>query len=574
MSFFKTSSWFFLAKVNWANAFFWLASFFIVGFGQPAWSPVVSIGASFFGYALFWKAIAKVDSKKKRFLHGAVWFALAEAIHLSWMTATRYHGFYILVVYLAVLIWMGSQFGVLCACMKKEISFFHVCALASFWTLLEYSRLFVLCGFIFNPVGLALSSYPILAVSASVVGVYGLSFLVIFINLLAYKFLQAPIFRNVRNYTVIVVLLLACGISHVFFHKKWAKETGQHIEVALVQTGLKPEQKIPMRGQEEEFISPFYQWTNVFSFLECKVTKALNLIVLPEASVPFGAKEYIYMLDDVKFVLKTQLVQDYESYFPSLIEPFAKKNEEGDWQVSNSFWLQTLANFYTCEVLAGLDDYDKDIRKGYNAAFFYSSFEPDKICRYEKRKLVPLAEYLPIKSLEALVAKYGITGFAEHGKKAIIFGKKIRYSPSICYEECFPQMMKEGKEMKADVYVNLTNDGWFYPSKLPRQHLYHARVRAIENGVAILRSCNTGVTAGINSLGEIVGSLEDDKKNHQDIQDVLMLSLNYYNYPTIYTQLGDYLIVSLSFLFLLSAALSRRGAVFNFKRIKEKNIPS
>ncbi len=80
-------------------------------------------------------------------------------------------------------------------------------------------------------------------------------------------------------------------------------------------------------------------------------------------------------------------------------------------------------------------------------------------------------------------------------------------SPSICYEETFPEIMHSAKKKRAGLFVNLTNDNYFPNTQLHAQHFFHARLRAVENGIPLARACNTGVTAVVDCFGRKIASL-------------------------------------------------------------------
>ena len=119
-------------------------------------------------------------------------------------------------------------------------------------------------------------------------------------------------------------------------------------------------------------------------------------------------------------------------------------------------------------------------------------------------------------------------------------------SLSVCYEECFPHIMREGRQKGAQLFVNVTNDGWYPYSRLPEQHFIHGRMRAIENGVPLLRACNTGVTAGVDSLGRTIARFENSEGNFELEKGALYIPLNLYSFSTLYTFWGDVLILILS----------------------------
>src|ERR1700755_854722 len=82
-----------------------------------------------------------------------------------------------------------------------------------------------------------------------------------------------------------------------------------------------------------------------------------------------------------------------------------------------------------------------------------------------------------------------------------------RALPLICYEAIFPGDLATRDERPGWI-VNLTNDGWFGISTGPYQHLQQARLRAVEEGLPVVRSADTGISAGIDPLGRIVARLD------------------------------------------------------------------
>ena len=113
--------------------------------------------------------------------------------------------------------------------------------------------------------------------------------------------------------------------------------------------------------------------------------------------------------------------------------------------MTNLFFAQAIADHFQAHLVIGLDDLEKESRNCYSAAF---SLNPDtKIpMRYEKRVLVPLAEYLPFEWLRSWTASYGITEFFLHGKEAKVFQASYPYSVSICYEETFRHYARRAKQ--------------------------------------------------------------------------------------------------------------------------------
>jgi apolipoprotein N-acyltransferase len=130
---------------------------------------------------------------------------------------------------------------------------------------------------------------------------------------------------------------------------------------------------------------------------------------------------------------------------------------------------------------------------------------------YDKLHLVPFGEYLPFQDFlerHGLMALTKIRGGYLSGtvRKPIAVPRAPAFLPLICYEIVFPGEAVPSGERPAWL-VNLTNDGWFGLSSGPYQHLQQARVRAIEEGLPLIRAANTGVSAVIDPLGRFVRTL-------------------------------------------------------------------
>ena len=156
---------------------------------------------------------------------------------------------------------------------------------------------------------------------------------------------------------------------------------------------------------------------------------------------------------------------------------------------------------------------------------------------YDKIHLVPFGEYLPFqRSLERLglqqLTKVQGGFLAGTRRRALSVPRAPPFLPLICYEIVFPHDVVPPGE-RPGWLLNLTNDGWFGMSAGPYQHFQQARVRAIEEGLPLVRAANTGVSAVVDPLGRIIQSLP------LGVEGVLDAPLPQPLPPTPYTSLGD-----------------------------------
>ncbi len=126
---------------------------------------------------------------------------------------------------------------------------------------------------------------------------------------------------------------------------------------------------------------------------------------------------------------------------------------------------------------------------------------------FDKAHLVPFGEYVPFGDILSMVPFVNHTGFvAGDGLATAAIDSVPPYSPLVCYEIIFP-----GKAVlpgdRPQWIVNVTNDAWYGDSGGPRQHFTKARFRAIEEGLPVVRSANTGISGVIDPLGRVVHNI-------------------------------------------------------------------
>lgn len=199
-----------------------------------------------------------------------------------------------------------------------------------------------------------------------------------------------------------------------------------------------------------------------------------DLVIWPETAVPYILEDYPEVADMIvaagrgsPVALGVQRVEDSAS---------------GDWQVWNSM-----------------------VVLGEGA---------ERLAVYDKHHLVPFGEYIPfgdlaydLFGLRAFAAQVGSSYSAGAGAAVLDLGPDLgKVLPLICYEAVFPQDLRAAPE-RADWILQITNDAWFGTLTGPFQHFAQARLRAVEQGLPLVRVANTGITAVVDARGRIVAQL-------------------------------------------------------------------
>jgi len=153
-------------------------------------------------------------------------------------------------------------------------------------------------------------------------------------------------------------------------------------------------------------------------------------------------------------------------------------------------------------------------QEAYNSAYFIGN-DGRPLQHYDKIKLVPFAEYTPLKFLLGglkpvlrIVSAHDFTV----GQKKVIFQwskKEYPFAVLICFEDAFHDLARDFVDRGARFLVVITNDAWFGKTGEPYQHLQASIFRAVENGVPVVRAANTGVSGFISSRGELLASVKD-----------------------------------------------------------------
>lgn len=528
-----------------------------MAFGQPAWSSELGLLSSACSLALFWRAMIEIPSRKQRFILSTLWYAAVSFVNLSWMPSHHYAYIYIVWVIFSLL--LGLQFGCFSLLIERKRleKWRFIIAGAAIWTIFEWSRLFFMSGYTWNPVGLALAgSYHSLQL-ASLIGIYGLSFWMIATNLLLLRIWM--IAKGRLSYLLLLFFIFfpyLYGYLHFSYHSSALKADKRTLKAALVQPNFPVESEGAFSTPEHAVEYVLNQWRDILLLLQPYRDEQVDLIVFPEYLVPFGTYWPVYHLNTVRGLLTSQFGPDVWEAMPELVAPLADRVTTlngPQWFVSNAYIVQTLANLFKADIISGLQDEDEGpdgCFQSYSAAFHFCS-KSGKQTRYEKQVLLPMGEYIPFSFCQSLAARYGIVAsFTPGNSTKVLSCTKAKFGMSICYEETFGNLMRRNRTQGAELLVTVTNDGWYPNSRLPMQHFEHARIRSIEMGIPLIRSANTGVTGAIDSFGRTIKILEKETPIINEA-GVLLVDVPLYHYTTLYTYVGDWFILVFALIALL-----------------------
>jgi apolipoprotein N-acyltransferase len=172
----------------------------------------------------------------------------------------------------------------------------------------------------------------------------------------------------------------------------------------------------------------------------------------------------------------------------------------------------------------------------YNSAILVDA-KGRNVFTYDKIHLVPFGEYEPFPLIHRVVKSVSseIGGFAKGTKFAVAhLPDGYTFSSFICYEAIYPGEIRHFAAEGAQLFINISNDGWFGHSAAAEQHLRFARVRAVENRRWMLRVTNSGITASVDPYGRIFAPVP------RDVRAAVDLPYDFRTDQTIYTRFGDW----------------------------------
>lgn len=365
---------------------------------------------------------------------------------------------------------------------------------ASVWVALEYARAHIMTGFPWCLLGYSqYSRLPLIQIS-DISGVYGISFVIVLVNIVLYKIFfvynpkkRKPMAIEITATSFLILLILIYGY-HNLREKADASSGGKKLRAVIIQGNIDQSIKWNKKFQKETLA--------IYNELSGKsVDFKPQIIIWPETAVPF-------------------FFQD-RSHLSNAVFKAAK--------ITNA------------NILFGSPAYvkDRDDTIYYNRAYIIS--ENEVFDYYDKVHLVPFGEYVPLKKyipfVHRLVPAAG--DFSPGNEVKPINTPDLRIGVLICFESIFPDISRKFAMQGAEFFVNITNDAWFGRTSAPYQHLSMAVFRSVENGLPMARAANTGISAFILSNGKIVN------KSGLFVREVLKNEIKLKRNKTFYSQNGD-----------------------------------
>ncbi len=347
-------------------------------------------------------------------------------------------------------------------------SFKGFLAFAFFLTFSEWSRGHAFTGFPWNLYGYVWADHLAMAQSTHYIGAYGLTFVSVLWcamgGFLIFSQLAPKIKIGLAALVVATMAVTYAGGNYRIYHtpQTYNKDVG----IVVAQPNIPQNMKWDPVAVQANFLKITSLSKDAF-FADPKPKTIV--IVWPETAISPAIYNKPENMDRIRAILSDY---DAETFLATgVLRRFA--NEKGETVFSNSMIVLN-------ERLSSIDVYDK-------------------------YHLVPYGEFVPFQKYIPLKPVVAFKGFQPGiGVETITHPALPPFSPLICYEVIFAdEVVKRGEDGPLWM-VNVTNDGWYGKSAGPYQHFAQTRLRAIEEGIPIVRAANTGISAVIDPLGRVV----------------------------------------------------------------------
>ncbi|QNI30219.1 apolipoprotein N-acyltransferase [Alloacidobacterium dinghuense] len=213
--------------------------------------------------------------------------------------------------------------------------------------------------------------------------------------------------------------------------------------------------------------------------------------------------------------------------------------------------LRSVATANNAPVVAGM--FGHDATGTYNSGVFTAP-DGNVLGRYDKIHLVPFGEFVPYRDVFFFAKKLTqqLVDLQRGQYRKVFRANGHTFGIFICYESVFADEVRQFAVNGAQVFVNISDDGWYGDTSAPWQHLNMARMRAIENRRWILRDTNNGVTTAIDPAGHVTLSAA------RHAETTLVVRYGYNDDLTFYTRYGDLFAILCGIITIVAVAMALR----------------
>lgn len=339
-----------------------------------------------------------------------------------------------------------------------------VLAFTIFWVAAEWLRAHLFTGFPWNLIGYIWTVSDVTLQPAAIFSIYGLSVLaLLFACLPAVWIWQSK--ESSQLPTFIIALLVICPFlwgEWRLMHAPSADAYQRAFPIRLVQPNI-PQQ---LKWHPDTRMKAFQRHIELTESSYGDVPP--TLVIWPESALPFILEEE-----------------------PSFRRQMAQALPQGSY------------------LMTGAIRWDGQQEKIWNALQVMDD-KGDIVASYDKYKLVPFGEFVPFREIFPFINKITPGGrdfSAGEGAETLSVYNIPPFSPMICYEAIFPEHIAKEDDVSPRWLLNVTNDGWFGDSTGPHQHFHMTRVRAVEQGLPLVRVANTGISGVIDEYGRVIAKL-------------------------------------------------------------------
>jgi apolipoprotein N-acyltransferase len=441
---------------------------------------------------------------------------------------------YTLLHHALLALYMGAffaLFGWLFAFLSKRRGMFFALSAAPFlWVSIEFARSNL--WFLALPWGLLAHSqyeHPVIIQIASVAGAYGLSFLIVLVNSsLAFMFLLWQEGNSIAGKGAVLLGLTAgvLGVALVYGTVVTSRPiAGERIPIALVQGNIEQEKK-----WDPKFAATIMQTYTDLTYKAAERKPAL--IIWPESATPRSISTDAKLQSQIRDIARS--TGAYLLLGSTQLQKFKVQNPQSAKYLNSAFLIPPQS-----EVM--------------------------KNQRYDKIRLFPFGEYLPYKD-KIPWRLINVPEFGNYlpGTEYTVFKTPFaRFGVTICWENIFPDLVREFVRQGAQFMVNVTNEAWFGPVTAPHQFVAMSVFRAVENRVFLVRCGNTGISCVIDPYGRVGNRVTGADGGSIFVQGFMNDSVVPLDSRTVYNQYGDWfawVCIAVSIVLLVFGALERRAS--------------